>query len=235
MKTLSIDSSNLVMGVAINDDDRVLGEIITNVKKNHSIRLMPAIQQLMDDVGVSSLDLDRIAVAQGPGSYTGVRIGVSIAKSLAWSLNIDLVGVSSLEILAQNGRYFDGYIVPFFDARRGQVYTGMYQFKDGQVIPVLDDRIVLMEQWLEQIKEHREHVLFLSNDMEKHGSAITAALGEQTEYADISINNPRPAELGRLGMLKSPVNDIHTFAPAYIQMAEAEAKWLEAQRISEHE
>ncbi len=136
MNILAIDSSNVAMGVGLSNDGQVLGEVITNVKKNHSVRLMPAIEHLMNDVGMTPDSIDRIAVAMGPGSYTGVRIGVTVAKTLAWTLQKELVGVSSLEVLAQNGSFFEGLIVPFFDARRGQAFTGLYR-KDGQdIIPV---------------------------------------------------------------------------------------------------
>ena len=93
---------------------------------------MPAIQTLMKDCERVPADLTKIVVAKGPGSYTGVRIGVTIAKTLAWTLKIPLVGISSLEILASGtGRYFDGYVSPLFDASRGQVYTGLYQYQNG--------------------------------------------------------------------------------------------------------
>jgi tRNA threonylcarbamoyladenosine biosynthesis protein TsaB len=126
MKMLAIDTSNFVMGVAVVEENKVIGEIITNLKKNHSVRVMNAVESLLKDCDIAPSELDRIVVAHGPGSYTGVRIGVTIAKTLAWTLNIPLIGVSSLEALAANGRYFDGYIAPLFDARRQQLYTGLY-------------------------------------------------------------------------------------------------------------
>src|SRR5690606_31260140 len=98
-------------------------EFTSNVPKTHSLRLMPAIVQLMNDLNMKPNDLDKIVVANGPGSYTGVRIGVTTAKTLAWSLNIPVVGVSSLEVLAYQGRFFNGFVSPFFDARRQTVFT----------------------------------------------------------------------------------------------------------------
>src|SRR5688572_16343086 len=135
MNVLAIDTSNQELGIAILGNDRIIGEYITNLKKNHSVRVMPAIDQLMKDCEMQPTDLDKIVVAKGPGSYTGVRIGVTIAKSLAWSLHIPLVGVSSLAILAAGaGRYFNGYVSPLFDARRNNVYTGLYRYRDGQLV-----------------------------------------------------------------------------------------------------
>src|SRR5574342_1124056 len=152
MTILSIDTSNYALGVALLEEDQVLGEYITNLKKNHSVRIMPAIETLMRDCGKVPADLTKIVVAKGPGSYTGVRIGVTIAKTLAWTLNIPLVGVSSLEILASGvSRYFDGYVSPLFDARRGQVYTGLYQFVNGKLTVVQQDQLVMLADWVEML------------------------------------------------------------------------------------
>ncbi|GAE48338.1 inactive homolog of metal-dependent proteases [Mesobacillus boroniphilus JCM 21738] len=98
MKVLSIDTSNYVLGIGLLDGETVLGEYISNIKKNHSVRVMPAIQTLMEECNIKPGDLSKIVVAEGPGSYTGVRIGVTIAKTMAWTLKISLSGVSSLRL-----------------------------------------------------------------------------------------------------------------------------------------
>src|SRR3954470_2873906 len=145
MTILAIDTSNYTLGVALLEENQVIGEYITNLKKNHSVRIMPAIQTLMKDCDRVPADLTKIVVAKGPGSYTGVRIGVTIAKTLAWTLNIPLVGVSSLEILAAGtGRYFDGCLSPLFDARRGQVYTALYQYRHGELTAVVQDQLTML-------------------------------------------------------------------------------------------
>jgi tRNA threonylcarbamoyladenosine biosynthesis protein TsaB len=228
MTILAIDTSNYALGVALLEDNQVLGEYITNLKKNHSVRIMPAIQTLMKDCEKVPADLTKIVVAKGPGSYTGVRIGVTIAKTLAWTLNIPLVGISSLEILASGvGRYFDGYVSPLFDARRGQVYTGLYQYHSGELTSVKEDRLAMLSDWADSLKETGKSILFVGNDLPLHQAAIEAALGSQAVFAAGTEHNPRPAELALLGKDK-PGEDIHSFVPNYIRLAEAEAKWLEA-------
>ncbi|OEH91724.1 tRNA (adenosine(37)-N6)-threonylcarbamoyltransferase complex dimerization subunit type 1 TsaB [Bacillus solimangrovi] len=229
MKVLAIDTSNDVMGVAIVDDNKVIGELITNVKKNHSVRLMPAIEKLLNETDVKVSELDRIVVAEGPGSYTGVRIGVTVAKTLAWSLNIELVGVSGLESLAYNGRYFNGLIVPIFDARRGQVFTGLYQWNDGMLESVMSDKMVIFSELLTELKERNEPVLFVGNDVDLHRELIVDILGDNAIIANFVQNNPRPSELAGCGLLKQPV-DVHSFVPNYLRLAEAEANWLKAQK-----
>src|SRR3954462_12704342 len=184
MTILAIDTSNYVLGVALLEDNQVLGEYITNLKKNHSVRIMPAIQTLMKDCEKVPADLTKIVVAKGPGSYTGVRIGVTIAKTLAWTLNIPLVGISSLEILASGvSRYFEGYVSPLFDARRGQVYTGLYQYQTNQLFAVKEDRLVMLNDWAESLREAGKSVLFIGNDLPLHQETIEAYLGSQAVFA----------------------------------------------------
>jgi len=225
MKVLAIDTSNYVLGVAIVDEEKVIGEVITNLPKNHSVRVMPTIEQLMKECGIKPKELERIVVAMGPGSYTGVRIGVTIAKTLAWSLQIPLVGVSSLEIVAANGRHFNGFISPLFDARRGQVYTGLYQYEGKRLTCVEEDKIILLADWLEELRKRETPVLFIGNDLVIHKEQIETDLEQFAYVAPYTDWNPRPSELALLGMEKAPV-DVHTFVPNYIRLAEAEANWL---------
>ncbi|WP_353948517.1 tRNA (adenosine(37)-N6)-threonylcarbamoyltransferase complex dimerization subunit type 1 TsaB [Sporolactobacillus sp. Y61] len=228
MHVLAIDSSNLVMGVAVATEDKVLGELMTNSKKNHSERLMPAISRLLEDVGIGPEDLDRIVVAKGPGSYTGLRIGITIAKMLAWTLKKELAGVSSLEVVAQNGRYFNGLVAPFFDARRGQVFAGLYQNRNGHMEPVMSDRLLLMEDWLAELENVARPVLFLSNDLSKWQERLKGF--PQAHTGSPAERVPRAGELARLGIEKEPESDIHHFLPTYLRLAEAEANWLKRQR-----
>lgn len=228
MTILAIDTSNNALGVALLDEDKILGEYITNLKKNHSIRIMPAIQMLMKDCEKEPNDLTKIVVAKGPGSYTGVRIGVTIAKTLAWSLNIPLAGISSLEILASGtGRYFNGAVSPLFDARRGQVYTGLFQFLNGKPVTMVKDELVMIKDWAEKLTAISSPILFVGNDTAIHRPIIEEILGQKAVFAEMTEDNPRPSELALLGK-DQPGEDIHSFVPNYIRLAEAEAKWLEA-------
>ncbi len=230
MKILAIDTSNHPLGIAIIDGQKVIGEYITNVKKNHSVRVMPAIEKLLRECELTPQDLTKIVVAKGPGSYTGVRIGVTIAKTMAWALNIPLVGVSSLAVLAATaGRYFNGFLSPLFDARRGQIYTGLYRFAEGKLTVVEEDRIILAKDWAAYLKELHQPVLLIGNDLSIHREVFAEELGQQAVFAEMTEHNPRPAELALLGK-DLDGEEIHTFVPNYIRLAEAEAKWLEKQK-----
>jgi tRNA threonylcarbamoyladenosine biosynthesis protein TsaB len=230
MKVLAIDTSNYSLGIALINEEQVIGEYITNMKKNHSVRVMPAIQKLLGDCEMVPGDIEKIVVAKGPGSYTGVRIGVTIAKTLAWTLNIPLVGISSLEVLAAGvGRYFNGYVSPLFDARRGQIYTGLYQYQNGLLESVIKDQIILSKNWADQLCSYGDKILFIGSDITIHQETLKESLGEHAVFAEMTEHNPRPSELAFLGR-DLPGEDVHTFVPNYIRLAEAEAKWLEAQK-----
>ncbi|GHI01665.1 tRNA (adenosine(37)-N6)-threonylcarbamoyltransferase complex dimerization subunit type 1 TsaB [Neobacillus kokaensis] len=229
MTILAMDTSNNPLGVALINDNQVIGEYITNLKKNHSVRIMPAIQTLMDDCEKSPADLTKIVVAKGPGSYTGVRIGVTIAKTLAWSLKIPLVGISSLEVLAAGAaRYFEGYVSPIVDARRGQVYTGLYRFENGRLTAVEPDQLVMAADWAPKLANMDQPVLFVGNDVILHRSTFEERMGAKGVFANATEQNPRPSELAWLGK-DMPGDDLHAFVPNYIRLAEAEANWLEKQ------
>nr|MDH3162641.1 tRNA (adenosine(37)-N6)-threonylcarbamoyltransferase complex dimerization subunit type 1 TsaB [Bacillus licheniformis] len=229
MTILAIDTSNLTLGVALIKDGKVIAEHISHLKKNHSVRAMPAIDELLKECGLKPSDLTQIAVAKGPGSYTGVRIGVTIAKTLAWSLNIPVKTVSSLEVLAANGRFFQGLICPLFDARRGQVYTGLYQYRDGKLHGLEEDQNILLEDWLKKLKAMDQQVLFIGSDTGIHREMIERILDEQAVIADPALRLPRPSELALIGELKED-EPVHSIVPNYIRLAEAEAVWLEKQK-----
>ena len=232
MKILAIDTSNNVLGIGLARDGQVLGEYMTNIKGNHSVRAMPAIERLMQDCGLKPADLEKIVVANGPGSYTGLRIGVTIAKTLAWTLKIPLVGVSSLCVLASNGEMFDGYVSPLFDARRGQVYTGLYEGQNGQMSAVIEDRNCQSSDWANELLHLNKSVLFLGNDTSIHRDILSGIMGEKAVFAEGALNNPRPGNLALLGK-DLPGEDIHSFVPNYIRLAEAEANWLKQQEKKE--
>ncbi|WP_249871592.1 tRNA (adenosine(37)-N6)-threonylcarbamoyltransferase complex dimerization subunit type 1 TsaB [Oceanobacillus saliphilus] len=233
MNILAIDTSNQVLGVSLLKDDQIIGEIMTNLSKNHSVRLMPAIERLMGEVSLKPEELDKIVVAKGPGSYTGVRIGISTAKTMAWALNIPVVGVSSLEVLAYQGRFFNDYICPFFDARRGLVFTGLYKWKNNQLLNVLDENNLLMDDVLKKLEKEQKKVLFLSPDISVYKEAIHQSLGELAVIPEGPYHVPQAGHLGLAGMAKE-VTSTHELTPNYLRLAEAEANWLKEQKDKEN-
>ena len=214
MKVLAFDTSSKALSLAILEDKQVLAEMTINIKKNHSITLMPAIDFLMASLDWTPKDLDRIVVAEGPGSYTGLRIAVATAKTLAHTLNIELVGVSSL--LALVPEQVEGLVIPVMDARRNNVYAGFYQ--SGQA--VWPEAHLPLAEVLEIAGAANQSVTFVGE---------TAAFTEQIEVAlpqaTLQPTLPNAAAVGRLG-LDLPSQSIHDFVPNYLKRVEAEENWL---------
>ena len=214
MKVLAFDTSSKALSLAILEDKQVLAETMINIKKNHSITLMPAIDFLMGSLDWTPKDLDRIVVAQGPGSYTGLRIAVATAKTLAHILKIELVGVSSL--LALVPEQVEGLVIPVMDARRNNVYAGFYQ--SGQA--VWPEAHLPLAEVLEIAGAANQSVTFVGE---------TAAFTEQIEVAlpqaTLQPTLPNAAAVGRLG-LDLPSQSIHDFVPNYLKRVEAEENWL---------
>lgn len=215
MKVLSLDTSSKALSVALLEDDQLLAETTLNVTKNHSISLMPTIDFLFASLEMSPQALDRIVVAQGPGSYTGLRVAVATAKTLAYSLGIDLVGLSSLQAIALNCA-FDGLVIPLMDARRQNVYVGFY--KEGKA--VAPDRHTSIESVLERVGQ--EEKLMFVGEVAPFGQRI-AELVPQAKVAEVL---PSAYQLGKLGQELEP-SDSHSFVPDYLKKVEAEEKWLE--------
>ena len=131
MIVLSIDSSSKVATVALLNDDTLLGEYVINDKREHSVLLMPMIENLLKDCELTINDIDGFVVSKGPGSFTGLRIGMATIKGLSFGANKPYISLSSLDGLAYSLSYFNGIICPIMDALRENVYTALYKNEDG--------------------------------------------------------------------------------------------------------
>ncbi|TWT05583.1 tRNA (adenosine(37)-N6)-threonylcarbamoyltransferase complex dimerization subunit type 1 TsaB [Planococcus sp. CPCC 101016] len=223
---LGIDTSNSPLAIALMEDDRVLIEETSNLKINHSLMAMPAIEEMMKKAKVLPADLTHIAVAEGPGSYTGVRIGLTIAKTLAWSLKIPLHLVSSLKVLAANGQGFKGLVCPMMDARRGTAFIGLYEGSDLE--PVFADQHSDVKEFLLKVKELDRSVLFTGVDVALHEALITEVLGDAAQFSGIQNRLPRASNLIMLAQ-QSTESNTHHAVPEYRRITEAEANYNKAQ------
>lgn len=230
MNILAIDTSNEILGVAIQKDGKVVAEKMTNIKKDHSSRLMPAIVRLMEHVGMNPDQLNQIVVGRGPGSYTGVRIGVTTAKALAWSLEIPIIPVSSLRALAYNGMYFNGYIWTFFNARRNAMFAALYKYEEGQLQDVIEERYVTLEDWFEQLEEYKEEkILCISPHVEIFKENINEHLDQRIVFPPKSNHLLRPSHLITESKVAEEV-PVHLVKPHYLRITEAEANLLKGQK-----
>ncbi|MEY8463269.1 tRNA (adenosine(37)-N6)-threonylcarbamoyltransferase complex dimerization subunit type 1 TsaB [Streptococcus merionis] len=224
MNILALDTSNRTLSVALLADEVLLADMTLNIKKNHSITLMPTIDFLMAQVGWMPADLDRLVVAQGPGSYTGLRIAVATAKVLAQAHQIDLVGVSSLEALLPDKH--SGIVVPLIDARRNNVYTGFYE--NGRA--VVPDGHRSFEDVLAKLQEMDLEQLTFVGETTAFAEQIAIAFPE----AVITPSLPCAYHIGRLGASLEPV-DIDSFEPCYLKRVEAEENWLKNHEESDRD
>lgn len=229
MKVLAIDTANQGLGVALVEEGKVVGNYLGMASKNHSVTLMPAIDFVMKANKWSPKDLDRIVVAKGPGSYTGLRIGVTTAKTLAWTLGIDLVGVSSLAAVASNSKGYEGLIVPLFDARRLNVYTGAYKWVKGELETIIEDRHSSLENWLDCLVTQfsDETIRFVGTDAVLFEEMIKEKLPKAEFVSAGGVNEVNASSLALLGQEMEPVDSIEAFVPVYLKKVEAEEKWLE--------
>lgn len=224
MKILAFDTSNKTLSLAILENERLLADMTLNIKKNHSISLMPAIDFLMASVDLKPKDLDRIVVAQGPGSYTGLRVAVATAKMLAYSLGIDLVGVSSLYALAAQTcqQYPDSLVVPLVDARRQNAYVGYY--RQGKL--VLPESHSSLEAILTQL-EGEANLTFVGET-----APFAERIQEELPQSRIVPTLPSAYECGLLGQRLAPEN-VDAFVPQYLKRVEAEENWLKDYQVSD--
>ncbi|VTS13904.1 glycoprotease family protein [Streptococcus pseudoporcinus] len=217
MKTLAFDTSNKSLSLAVLEEQTLLADLTINIKKNHSINLMPAIDFLMASLDLCPKDLGKIAVAQGPGSYTGLRVAVATAKMLAYSLKIDLVGVSSLYALAATITDPETLVVPLIDARRQNVYAGFYQNKES----VRADQHIALPDLLEELKGQAK--IIFTGEVAGFSEFITDHLPE----AEIRPTLPSAFELGLKAQSMATV-DVDAFVPEYLKKVEAEEIWLKS-------
>lgn len=242
MPYLAIDTATGTLTVAVGEPGVLLGETTTHLKKNHSNRLMPLIDSLLDDVGILPKHLQGIVVGRGPGSYTGVRIGVATGKMMAWALQIPLLGISSLDGLAGNFSTSDGVVCPMFDARRKRVYTALYQREEGVFTKVMDDSLLSLDQLFSAIRlrlERRKkrgypaYICFNGDGAQTYRSMIEETFGADAYFPERpALDMVKAGHLLDQGiplLLDGKSEDISSFAPEYLQLAEAEAKWLSQQ------
>ncbi|RQW21444.1 tRNA (adenosine(37)-N6)-threonylcarbamoyltransferase complex dimerization subunit type 1 TsaB [Bacillus sp. C1-1] len=228
---IGIDTSSYRLGVSVSKDGVVIAEYSTMLKKNHALRLMPTVERVLNDVDIKPNDLDGVAVAKGPGSYTGVRMAVTTAKTLAWSLNLPLIAVSTLEVMAQVGRYFNGLVVPLIDARRGTVFSAVYQSKStGSLEEVVEESHITLTALLDKLRTQNQTILFVGEDVALHSEKIETELGHLAQFAQKSLPSARAGALCALAQEKKPVDNIHGFTPDYHRLPEAEVNWQHEQQ-----
>jgi len=225
MKILAIDSSGLVATVAILEDDELIAEYTINYKKTHSETLLPMLDEIskMTDLDLKSIEM--IAVAKGPGSFTGLRIGSATAKGLAYALNVPIVSVPTVDALSMNLWGTDKLVCPIMDARRNQVYTGLYDFIAEKHHVVMQQDAMAIEDLIKILNEKKWSVIFLGDGVPVYKDIIEETLKVSHMYAPANMNRQRAASLGVLAfdyIKKGLVETAGEHKPDYLRLSQAE-------------
>lgn len=215
----------MVGSIGLLDDQELIAEYTVNSSVTHAERLMIQIDLLLRGVGLKIEEMDGIAIALGPGSFTGLRIGVTTAKALAYSLKIPIVGIPTLDALAQSLPLTDRLICPILDARKREVYSALYRVKDHQIQRVSAYEVGPIEQILGQIVEP---VLLLGNGLLIYRKQIEQILGDIASFADPIHSSPRGGFIALLGLQRLVKNDQDnpfSLVPLYVRKSDAEIYW----------
>ena len=231
MKLLVIDTSGPVCGVAVMEDGRVLSEYTAQNRNTHSANLMPMTEAVLEAAGKTIGEIDAIAAVTGPGSFTGVRIGVATAKGLAHGAGIPCIPVNALEALSLSAGEFDGVICPIQDARAGQVYGAA--FRGGERLTA--DEPMKLEEYLERVFPLGERFLFLGDGVPVHRQKIREILGEKACFAPAHLSYLRPSAAGMLAFRSETRTDYLNLQATYLRPPNAQKnkKLLEAMGLEQ--
>ena len=204
MISLFLDTCNHDIVIGLLKDNKLISSNIFSNDNNLSERLLPSIKRLLDENKINIKELNKIFISVGPGSFTGIRIGVTVAKTIAWSLKIDIIPISSLEIIASTNTE-SKYICPVIDARRGYVYGGLY---DNDLKPIFNDKYIKLDELLSIINTSYQNVEFISYE----------PLFDRIKKPNINIEK----------IVNKHINDEsinpHSVNPIYLKKTEAEEK-----------
>jgi len=219
---LTIDTSTTAGSVALSRGEELVGEILLNLRSTHSDRLLPAVQDLLRDAGLQLEELDAFAVVLGPGSFTGLRVGVATVKGLALATAKPVVGVSSLQTLAVQVPWPAHSLRVWLDARKQEVYSGHYRWEGGLPVALNEERVAPPERLLEEITEE---TLFIGSGATVYRSLIVRRLGSRAHFAPWPLIQPRASAAAALALAALRNQDTIPLAalePRYIRPSEAE-------------
>lgn len=236
MKILAIDSSGLVASVAIVTEEECIAEYTVNYKKTHSQTLLPMLDAISAMIDLDGSSIDAIAVAKGPGSFTGLRIGSATAKGLAAAWKKPIIPIPTVDALAYNCYGSDKLICPLMDARRSQTYTGLYKFvrrNDTYDMDVIVPQTVVdIEQIANDINVRGEEVIFLGDGVPVFAEKLQEIMQVPYSFAPPSCNRQRAALVGTLGISyykQGCMEKPEEHAPEYLRLSQAERERKEAE------
>ena len=229
MRILALDSSGLVATVAILEDEQTIAEYTVNYKKTHSQTLLPMLDEIVKMTDFDLSTVDAIAVAGGPGSFTGLRIGSATAKGLGLALDKPLIHIPTVDGMAYQLFGNGGLICPIMDARRNQVYTGIYRFENDFEI-VEAQMAISVQELIEKLNAYGEKVTFLGDGVPVYKAQLEEGLRVEVSYAPAHMNRQSAAAVGALGMkyfIEGKTESAREHQPDYLRLSQAERERAE--------
>lgn len=225
MRILGVDSSGNVASVALVQDDITVAEYSVNYKKTHSQTLLPMLDEIVKMAEINLQDIDAIAIAAGPGSFTGLRIGSATVKGLGLALDKTIVSVPTCHALAYNLCMSDSLVCPIMDARRNQVYTGIYKFEDGNMQVVKNQDAMDICDLIEELNHIGKPVIFTGDGVPVFKKTIDEKLSCEHTYAPAHLNRQRAGAVATLGMryyAQGVYETADEHKPVYLRKSQAE-------------
>ncbi len=230
MKILAIDSSGVTASVAVIEDDILKAEYTVDYKKTHSQTLLPMIAEIARMTDTDIKELDAIAVAAGPGSFTGLRIGAATAKGIAFVADIPIIPVPTVDALAYCLVGNEGIICPLMNARRKEAYTGIYRFEGDRMITLKEQCVLPLSEILPSVNEYGERVMFLGDGIPEFMSTIKERVKVPYYFAPPHLARQRAGAVGTLGQKlfeEGKAVSVGEFKPVYLRLSQAERERLE--------
>lgn len=237
MKILAVEAAANVCSVALCEDARLLGEITVNNKKTHSQVLMPMLEELLAQCTTPFEEVDALAVSAGPGSFTGLRIGVSSVKGLAYAKNKPVYGVSTLEAMAYKLPGCADLVVPIMDARRNQVYCAAYAWADGALQEKIAPTAMGIDALCDSLKAFGAPCMFLGDGVPVHCEYITEVLGACARFAPVGTALQSAAAVAAAALAKvaagEKAENYATLQPIYLRKSQAEREYDEKMKLGD--
>ncbi|MDI6816596.1 MAG: tRNA (adenosine(37)-N6)-threonylcarbamoyltransferase complex dimerization subunit type 1 TsaB [Actinomycetota bacterium] len=234
MLILSIDTSSPVLTVALHNGDMIVGEETTWMPRGHMSKLIPFIDELLTTKGFKIDDVTQMVVGSGPGSYTGLRIGMVIARTFAQLLEVPIIGVPSADAIAYRNIPEAGIVCPIIDAKRGEVYAALYRPNDGSIERITEFMAIHPGELARKLRDEGcERVVFAGDAVKLYAGVLAEALGERAVFAAEEAWWPLASDLASLALpriIAGEFDELYKLAPIYVRLSQAEEMWEKRHR-----
>lgn len=238
MKIFAIEASGPVAGCALLDGEKLVADYSVQYKMKHSQTLVPMMEEVKEMVELDLSTIDAIAITEGPGSFTGLRIGAATAKAMGLALKKPIIGVPTVDAIAYNLYGTSDLICPIMDARRSQVYTGIYESTDEELVTLRQQCVVPLEEIVQELNERGRGVIFLGDGVPVYREKIASLMEVPFHFAPAHLSRQRAAATAALALQRweklgdAVLTDADAFRPEYLRLSQAEREHGERRNYS---